>query len=500
MRGPSPGPPSLRSTAWERAHRLGPIFLCPVIMVQTRSPRFRFARALTSLWYALAAPQVTAALFALLALVLGLAAILPQVSTGLDNAEIDRQLTALAARFPLSGSPLRALGAFELLSSIWIRALLAVLALNLALRVAAQAAFLYRLYRQESTPLPPRRVVFRRAILPGPTASMSERIFAALDPHFERIRIETNNTGGELFAQRRPLTAWGPFVAYLGLLLLLIGLAVNDGLSWREQEIALGPGDSVTLEQPAAPQITLERISGEDAAAASDVIVALAGRSRRLRPEAAQVASWGNLWISQQATGPALAVTAQESDGRAAVLQSLTAEGQVGPALRLLFEQTQSEQGFAIPMHNFTFRVVSYAALPEQGIQQPVFLVEAYRGEETTPAASELIIDEGELSIENVRLNLRRDRYVMLEVAYLPGLLLVLLGGLLVLVGATLTASGGMTRIWARFGADGKQMLAIVGAVGPAAPQEEIEWLLCSVRSADSQAQEDAHPGAGGRA
>lgn len=462
-------------------------------MVQTRSPRFRLDRALTVLWHALAAPQVTAALFVLLALVLGLAAILPQVSAGLDNAETDRQLTALAARFPVSGSPLRALGAFELLSSIWIRALLAMLALNLALRVAAQAAFLHRLYRQESTPLPPRRVVFRRAVLPGQTASISERIFATLDPHFERIRIETNNTGGELFAQRRPLAAWGPLVAYAGLLVLLAGLAINDTFSWRAREVMLGPGDTLTLEQPAAPQITLERITGDDTTASSDVILALGGRSRRVRPAVAQTAAWNNLWVSQQATGPALAVTAQESDGRAAVLQSLTADGQVGPALRLLFGQTQSEQGFAIPMRNFTFRVVSYAALPERGIQQPVFLVEAYRGEETTPAASELIMDEGELSIENVRLNLRRDRYVMLEVAYLPGLIPVLLGGLLVLAGVVLSASGGMTRIWARFGDDGKQVLAIVGAVGPAAPQEEIEWLLHAVRSAAPSTQEGAH-------
>lgn len=492
MRGPSPGPPP---TAYRlgTGPQVGADLLCPAMMLRTRSPNRPLDRALNLLWHALSAPQVTAALFVLLALVLGLAAILPQVPGGLTNAEADRQLTTLAARFPISGFSLRALGAFDLLSSVWMRALLAMLALNLVLRTAAQAAFLYRLYRQEGTPLPPRRIVFRRATLPRPLTAVSERVFAALDPHYETIQLTADNTSGELFAQRRPLAAWGPFVAYVGLLVLLAGLAINDTFSWRAREVTLGPGDTLTLEQPAAPQITLERITGEDATASSDVILAVGGRSRRLRPAVAQTAAWNNLWVSQQATGPALAVTAQESDGRAVVLQSLAADGQVGPALRLLFGQTQSEQGFAIPMRNLTFRVVSYAALPERGIQQPVFLVEAYRGEETAPAASELIVDQGELSIENIRLNLRRDRYVTLEVAYLPGLIPVLLGGLLVLAGAVLSASGGMTRIWARFGDDGKQVLAIVGATGPAAPQEEIEWLLHAVRSAAPSVQEGAH-------
>ncbi len=492
MRGPSPGPPPTAKRLGT-GHRMGPIFLCPVTMLRTRSPNRRLDRALSLLWNALAAPQVTAALFVLLALVLGLAAILPQVAAGLDSAETDRQLTALAARFPTSGSPLRALGAFELLSSIWMRALLSGLALNLALRAAAQAGFLYRLYRQEGTPLPPRRVVFRRATLPGPLKAISDRMLGVLSPLYDKVQMEGNDLTCELFGQHRRRAAWGPFLAYVGLLVLLMGLAINDGLSWQEREIALGPGDTVTLEHSAVPQLRLEGIAGEDANASSVVVVTLAGRSRLLRPGVAQAASWGNLWVSLQATGQALTVTGEDSSGRAVVLQSLAADGRVGSALRLLFEQTQSEQGFAIPIRNFTFRAVSYAALPEQGIQQPVFLVEAFRGEEANPVATELITEEGQLTIEDVRLTLRRDRYAVLEAAYLPGLIPLALGGLLLLVGTALSASGGMTRIWARFGTDGAQVLAIVGAAGPAAPQEEIEWLLRSAQPADPPPQEGSH-------
>ncbi len=172
------------------------------------------------------------------------------------------------------------------------------------------------------------------------------------------------------------------------------------------------------------------------------------------------------------------------------VLQSLDSNGKVGPTLRLLFSQTQSEQGFAIPTRNLTFRAVSYAALSEQGIEGPVFLIEAYRGavagEETTPAVTELVTDEGSLVLDDTTLTLRRDRYVELEAAYLPGLIPMLLGGLLILSGTVIAAYWGITRVWANFALDGEQVLAIIAVAGAAAPQAEIERLLGVARTPEA--------------
>jgi hypothetical protein len=117
-------------------------------------------------------------------------------------------------------------------------------------------------------------------------------------------------------------------------------------------------------------------------------------------------------------------------------LQALATGGETGPELHLLFRQDQSEQGFGLPGRNLTFRAVSYASLPDKGIDRSVFLVEAYRGDATTPALSQLIEDEAETTVDDVILSLRRDRYALLGMAYLPGLPGVAAGGFLALAGA----------------------------------------------------------------
>lgn len=443
---------------------------------RTRRPE----QALDTLWYVLSAPQVTAALFVLLAVTFGLAAVFPQLPSGIEVDEFDRWLTTAAGQFPGAGTFLRAIGAFELLRGAWIRALMVVLGLNLLLRVAAQARFLHNLQRPSTIPLPPQRVISRRATLPGPLEQTVARLRKALEPQYF-VTIEQDAAHAQIFAQRRPTGAFGPLTTYVGLVFLLAGLVVDDAIGWRAADIALAPGNTRTLNRPGALQIVLGEVDGESATARADLTLTHAGRSQTVHSSLTHPARWGNLWLSQQATGPALAVSATDSGSRALVLQSLGQDGEVGPDLRILFQQTQNEQGFAIPTRDLTFRVVSYAALPEQGIAEPVFLVEAYRGEETAPIATEFVEDEGSLtlnSVDNVTLTLQRDRYVVLEVAYLPGLPLMLLGGLLTLAGIALSAYGSIARVWVHLAADGEQLLAIIAAAGPAVPQREIGRLL----------------------
>ena len=471
-----------------------------VTTTQTR----RLHHVLDTLWYTISAPQVTAALFVLLALMLGLAAVFPQLPPGLEKAEIDRWLTTAAGRFPGTGMFLASIGAFDLLHSAWARAILAVLALNLTLRAAAYVRFLRDLRHPSADTLPPPHVTTRRATLPGPLEHTVTRLRTALEPHYTVV-VQAEAAGdtarSQIFAQRRPAGALGPLFAHLGLLLLLAGLAVNGTIGWRVANIALAPGNTTTLNRSGALQISLNDVAtlvsatpvstGNDETTRTNLTLTQAGRSRIVHPSPARPARWGNLWLSQQATGPALTVTGLEGGRRATVLQSLDSNGEVGPTLRILFRQTQSEQGFAIPTRNLTFRAVSYAALPEQGIEGPVFLVEAYRGEDTAPVATEFVADEGSLVLDDITLTLRRDRYVELEAAYLPGLIPLLLGSLLILLGTTITAYRGIgdasiARVWANFALSGEQVLAIIAVAGPAAPQAEIERLLRVARAPEA--------------
>ncbi len=116
----------------------------------------------------------------------------------------------------------------------------------------------------------------------------------------------------------------------------------------------------------------------------------------------------------------------------------LPTEG-VSEELHLLFRQTQAEQEFALPSANLSFRVVSYPSLPEQGIDVPVFLVEVYEGGAPAPALTDFVVDKATLRLNGSTLELWRDRYAIIEAAYLPGLVLLLLGGLAILGGVILS-------------------------------------------------------------
>ena len=168
--------------------------------------------------------------------------------------------------------------------------------------------------------------------------------------------------------------------------------------------------------------------------------------------------------------------------------------GAVDQTLHVLFQQTQGEQAFAIPTRNLTFRAVSYPALPERGIQRPVFLVEGYRGAEPSPAFSELVEDEMSFTLDGVALTVRRDQYVALEVAYLPGLIPLLLGCLLLLLGVMLSAFLGPVRAWIGMAADHDTVAVAVRVAAAVAPEQEATRLLQALRP-EPAAAEPNHEG-----
>ena len=100
----------------------------------------RTLRVLDGLWYAGSAPHTLMALTALLAGTLAFAALVPQQPSGLEGAAAEQWLAGAASSFRGAGPFLRAVGAFHITGSPWMRALLAALALNLTLRVAAKRA------------------------------------------------------------------------------------------------------------------------------------------------------------------------------------------------------------------------------------------------------------------------------------------------------------------------------------------------------------------------
>jgi hypothetical protein len=368
----------------------------------------RAGHILDTLWYVGSAAETLMTLLALLAVTLGVSAIFPQLPASLQGAAADRWLASTAANYAGTGQILRQVGAFSVSQSAWLRALLAALVFNVALRLAIQASTLARLIR------------YRRGSVTAAQFPISHQ------------------------PSTIPQTV-GPLLAYSGMLILVSGLFVNSLMGWQATGVALAPGSSIAMGPTGTYRLSLEELAGSEANPVARIGLASsedAAHSSTSEISAGRPVRGANLWIALRAAGAALQARARDGRGRPLLLQSLEPglqQGEVSEEIHLLFRQTQAEQEFALPSANLSFRVVSYPSLPEKGIETPVFLVEAYQGEDPAPVLSDLVVDKAILVLEGTTLELVRDRYAIVDASYMPGLTLFFLGGLAILAGVGLS-------------------------------------------------------------
>jgi hypothetical protein len=438
---------------------------------------------LDSLWFAASAPHLTIALSVLLAFTFALAALLPQLPAGSDPIAADRWLSTTAARYGQLGPFLASSGLLNILDGPWIAILLGFAAFHLVLRVAGQIRHLLR--ARAAAPLAPQSLPFELKQVTSEPASLAPTIAAVAQTHTRHSVLPHLESAGrpvarpriDAFMERRSWAAVGPLLTYIGPLLITGGLLWNTMAGWRALDVSLTPG---RLSQPAqANGLAVTLVDAPDPLAGRPGVLTLARGSatRDAWIDAGRPANWGSVWITQRFAGPALTVTAR-ADGEPALLQALEEGEGAGETLRLRFGENQNEQGFAIPGANLAFRIVSYDRLPERGIDRPVFLLEGFVGEDATPQLNELVEDSGEVEWQGVRLVLGRDRYVVVDLASVPGLPLLLAGGLTLLAGAAIVAWGGLTRAWVNAAAEGDGTLLAARAAAPAAGQREVASLL----------------------
>jgi hypothetical protein len=213
----------------------------------------------------------------------------------------------------------------------------------------------------------------------------------------------------------------------------------------------------------------LAGIEGPDDAAASAVTVERDGMA-----PAVGVAGFGRpyrhgqVWVAQRAIGPALAATAHDAEGRPLLLQVQGSTGDPSETAHLLFTAYETEQTFAVPEQDLTFRVVSYPALPERGIGGPVFLVEAYDADQPAePVLDQLVPSEAGVELDGATYSFQRSRYVALEVSHQPGALVLLLGWSVILAGVLLVMWWPRLETWVQMDATAGAVTARGAAGGP---------------------------------
>lgn len=419
-------------------------------MTVTPGPTLLSRDWLDRLWRFISSGRVTLTLAALLALGLALSASFPQAPVNADSADLERWLSGTAAAYREFGPLLRMAGAFTILQSPWLRLLFALLAYNLALRLADQVRWLIYAGRPPGAPPPlrPGLATVHLAVAAAAQEALTT-VEALLHARYGHVVKEQESAGACLYGRRGwPGAASGPLLT-LGLLLLLAGQWINLAAGWRATGQPMTVRSSITLPLANGALLSLEDFADDNAA-----MLDLAwpdGRQERRHLRAYRPTRVGDLWLVQLNVGPALAARATSGEQPLRV-QSLSAEGQAGDEIRAPFRQAQTEQAFAVPARNLTFRVVSYDSLPARGVTGPVFLVEAYHGDDPTPLLTNLVETRATFTVDDVTVDLRRERYITLAAAYLPGWGLMGLAGLLGLAAAVLGLAWRYTETWAQLG------------------------------------------------
>ena len=394
---------------------------------------------------------------------------------------------ALAAAFP----QLRA-GLQPDATGHWMKILLAVTAFHLILRVANQAERLFR-RPMPGIPLAPQGLPFELVHFHDPLPAIQARM-ESLPGTSGQLQLEksTESTARprtDAYTERRAWAAIGPLLAYAGPLLILGGLLWNSTSGWRASDIALTTGTTVRPAQVGSSALTLIDASGSGVERPVVLELARGTASSYFWLSYERPVISKGVWVVQRDSGPALRVRA-EAEGRTLRLQPLESSRAAGETLHLRFAQNESEQGFSVADRGLAFRVVSYESLPDRAITGPVFLVEGYRGSDATPQLSELVEETGAVEWEGVTLTLQRDRYVVVDLAALPGWPVILLGGFLLLSGAAVTAWAGLTRVWINAAADRDGTQVAVRVAAPARGQD-----LVSPIAAALAVRDDGSPG-----
>ncbi len=398
---------------------------------------------IAALWRILASRRLTVAVVLLLALLISLSLVFPQLSPAVrsDPMAYGRWLAALRQRYGGTADIVRQLGLTDLRGSWLSRLLLAVIALELVTVVAEQLGDWIRTRRDDAwwEAEPPRQ------IRPLPAEVPECELLPALGALVQEEALELSLSEGSLPAvlrRRASRKALWRIVPHLAALLFLGGLLVNERWGWREEDISLGPGQAYSLAHGDEIVVVNEQMtiqSGHDGTLQGWQTVLLLQRDGQTVGKGivapTQPLRYGWLLFTQPALGPAIRLTAQDEQGQPLLVQTLSGADALEQASVLRFRDPGEEGYFALPARNLTFRLTYYEQLPQQGKSGPVFHVQAYRGGQMMPIWEAFLDESATWTLDRMTLTMGRTYYALLTIDFAPGRPLELLGILGVLTG-----------------------------------------------------------------
>jgi hypothetical protein len=348
----------------------------------------------------------------------------------------------------------------DVFRSLWFRALLGLLALNLIL--GAVDLIWPRLPQRETANT---RTLHGELSQAEPPAQLLTRATEVLRGH--RYRLVRASSEGMVCADR---FVFFRLLAYVGALLVIGGLVLSERTAWWEEDFVVGPRQVRVLGHGSDLAVRAQVLEGN---AASNSDQSANGPTElaffRADQEVGRIvlddripSLYAGTVFWRTSTVPALVVSAQASDGRQLGLQTpetgstefrevtlrfgedaspqyIVALGLTpGSQLGRQFEQSGNERYVLVPSRNVTVRLLYRP--PQPGEVTPSFQAEAFRPNETLPFYQRQFSGSESVEIDGDRYAFEPQRYAVIRFGQDYGLALVGLGAALALTGIALSA------------------------------------------------------------
>lgn len=371
-------------------------------------------------WNILASNELLGLVLLSLALLLALAAWIPQAPDSASNPiAYSRWLAETRANLGSSFTLWQQVGLFSLERHLALRLLLALATLALIVRLLKSIG------------------AARLAWLRSPTLSRGAAELAA-EPLLEEVaatlrarRFRVIRQGSTLHADRFPLGDAGGIALYLGVLLVLMGLAISAAAGWRASNLTLGVGQATLIGHGTPYSIHLDSF---DSTGVGEL--ALLGEADQIgtsRLTFGQPMHLAGLTMFVSGKGPAIRASATLADGQPLGLQT-SATSAPAPELLLLLTRDEPDRYFAVPDSGLVVEVSRNSGQP------PEIGVQVYRSQTGAVITDTQIRSEGQLNIENVTLTFSEETYAVLDLVHDPGRLVTQIGMVMLAVGVALAA------------------------------------------------------------
>jgi len=390
---------------------------------------------LSLLWRILAAPQTLMLLLGLLAVVLALSTLVPQIPTqALGNP--DAWLATQSGLFAGGNGLLRALGLFDLYDAFWFRLLLALIVVTLAVWTGESADLAWHAtgnsgFKPGDLALWGRSAPRVRFVSPLPPEETQADLGEALSRHGYRWQSLRGTIALNLVAGRRAFALWARPAACAATLLALAGAMVAAASGWQSEEWKPVAGESLAVGHGSSAAVRLDRlglpldVDGRTGQVRSTVSWLEAGREGSTAVgedtvEPGQPARRRGVALRLLGYVPAVSLRGVDAAGRSLAFQAQDGVGQLGASgeTQVIFSSPEDRPLLYVSDQDL-FLALAYDSAAAAG---PVVHLDLVRGSGEGRRRIGSIRQSGSIAVDGLRIDAELSYRPVLRLDHRPGL------------------------------------------------------------------------------